>query len=122
MPFHEIFWNIGLSGYLIYLLAAIVVGIFIYALYRRYQLWKLGKGSEEFGNVGERIKAFILPGITEGFGHKRILREPYPGIMHLLILCRDIYIDMLDYLKKPSEKWNWRFPLIHLTRDLDPLA
>ena len=45
----------------------------------------MGKPDNRIDNLGKRIWDFISIGITEGLFHKRILREPYPGIMHFLI-------------------------------------
>ena len=38
----EVFWNIQF-GEIIYILAVISVIVFIYAFYRRYKLWRMGK-------------------------------------------------------------------------------
>ncbi len=61
------------------LLASLV--IMIYGIFQRYRLWRLGKEGDKVDQVGERIKSVIYFAI----GHRRILNEAYPGIMHLLI-------------------------------------
>ncbi len=48
---------------------------------RRFRLWNMGKSSDAQGNTALRIKDFFVYAI----GHGRILKEKYPGIMHLLI-------------------------------------
>ncbi len=63
------------------LLIFITVCIFIYGFYRRYQLWMIGKPEKRTDQPKERLKliwAYV-------FGQKRILREIYPGLMHLFI-------------------------------------
>lgn len=82
----EIFWNVGIIGpIIIYLLGALSLVVLVYAVYRRYHLWTLGKPDKRTDNLGKRIKDFIVIGFVEGLFHKRIFREPYPGIMHFFI-------------------------------------
>jgi Fe-S oxidoreductase/nitrate reductase gamma subunit len=78
----EIFWNVG-SGVRIpiYGLGLIVVVILIYGLVKRIRLWRIGKPENRVDNPLKRIGSVFL----FGFGHKRILKEPYPGIMHLFM-------------------------------------
>jgi len=101
-PSREIFWNIQF-GEILYILAVIVLAIFIYAIYRRYKLWHLGKTEERSGHIGKRIWAFLVTGVVDGLlhrkffgladnlGHRRFSikdlkpSELYPGIIHFLI-------------------------------------
>jgi len=78
----EIFWNVG-SGVRIpvYLLGLIVVVILIYGLLKHIRLWKIGRPETRVDKPFKRILSFLLFGL----GHKRILKEPYPGIMHLFL-------------------------------------
>ncbi len=78
----EIFWNVG-SGVRIpvYLLGLIVVVILVYGFVKRVRLWRLGKPENRVDKPFKRILSFLLFGL----GHKRILKEPYPGIMHLFL-------------------------------------
>lgn len=78
----EIFWNVG-SGVRIpvYLLGLIVIIIFIYGLVKHIRLWRIGKPENRVDKPFKRILSFLLFGL----GHKRILKEPYPGIMHLFL-------------------------------------
>ncbi|RMF84920.1 MAG: (Fe-S)-binding protein, partial [Nitrospinota bacterium] len=82
MPTREIYWNIA-YGKLVYLFFLIVLGVLAYAVYTHYQRWRLGQGEEEnrFDQVGQRIKDLFL----QVFGQQRILRDRYPGLMHLFI-------------------------------------
>jgi Fe-S oxidoreductase/nitrate reductase gamma subunit len=103
-PAREVFWNIPF-GEIIYVLGAIAVGIFIYALYRRYKLWRLGRPDNRFNHLGKRIWVFLVSGVVDillhrkflgvadGLGHRRFAvkdlrpKEFYPGIIHFLIFA-----------------------------------
>lgn len=78
----EIFWNVG-SGVRIpvYLLGLIVVIILIYGFIKHVRLWRIGKAENRIDKPFKRILSFLLFGL----GHKRMLKEPYPGIMHLFL-------------------------------------
>ncbi len=84
MASREVFWNIPHS-YVVYILAAIAVAIWVYSIYRRYKLWHLGKPDDRSRNIGKRIGVFIRTTVVDALAHRRFLREPYPGIMHLVI-------------------------------------
>jgi Fe-S oxidoreductase/nitrate reductase gamma subunit len=78
----EIFWNVGSEVRIpVYVLGLIVIVILIYGLIRRIRLWRIGKPESRVDKPIKRIGSVIL----FGFGHKRILKEPYPGIMHLFL-------------------------------------
>jgi Fe-S oxidoreductase/nitrate reductase gamma subunit len=57
--------------------------IFCIGIMRRYRLWMMGQGDDQLQGIGARIRDFIVYAI----GHRRILRELYPGLMHLFIFC-----------------------------------
>ncbi len=84
MASREVFWNIP-YGYVIYALAAIALAFWVFALYRRYQLWRLGKPDDCIKNIGRRIPVFIRTTIVDVLGHRRFLRDPYPGMMHFVL-------------------------------------
>ncbi|HWR08193.1 heterodisulfide reductase-related iron-sulfur binding cluster [Sporomusa sp.] len=80
MAGRQIYWNI--EGHnLLYLLFAIAIGFFIYGVYRRLRLWRLGRPENRWCHLRDGIQDSIV----YGFGHKRLLQESYPGYMHLLI-------------------------------------
>lgn len=81
LPTREILWNVGDVRVAVYILAAIPVLIFAYTLYERIRLWRLGGGEPRFDRLGTRVGSLI----TYALGHARILRDAYPGVMHLLI-------------------------------------
>jgi len=70
---------------LIYVFSAIAIAYWVVSLYRRYKLWRLGKPDDSFKNIGKRILAFIRTTIIDILAHRRFLRDPYPGIMHVMI-------------------------------------
>lgn len=63
------------------LLIFITTGVFAFGVYRRYKLWMIGKPEKRTDHPRERLKLIW----TYVLGHKRILRELYPGLMHLFI-------------------------------------
>ena len=103
-PTRETFWNIQF-GEIVYLLGVITVSIFIYALYRRYKMWRLGKPENRLNHFGQRVGKFLIRGfvdlllhrkffgVADGLGHRRFsLRDLkpgdfYPGIIHFLIFA-----------------------------------
>lgn len=95
----EIFWSMGLVGpIIIYIGGAAALAALIIAIYRRIQLWKIGTADNRLDNPGKRIRDFIVLGIIEGLFHKKIFREPYPGIMHFLIFIGAILLFIVTAL------------------------
>ena len=70
---------------MIYVLAAIALAFWVFGLYRRYQLWRLGKPDDCSKDIGKRIPVFIRTTIVDFLAHRRFLRDPYPGMMHLIL-------------------------------------
>ncbi len=63
------------------LLLFVVVVVFAYGLYRRFRLWRLGKPEKRTDRPKERLIslwAYVV-------GHKRMLVDRYPGVMHLFL-------------------------------------
>ncbi|MDO8491480.1 MAG: (Fe-S)-binding protein [Dehalococcoidia bacterium] len=85
LPSREIFWNIPLN-FVLYIMMLVPLGLLVWAVYKRYQLWHKGKPESRQGNVWRRVKAFIGPAVIDGLLHRRILGNRYGGIMHILIL------------------------------------
>lgn len=79
----EVFGNIS-YGWIIYPLAAIAIGIFVYAVYRRYRLWRLGGPDNRLDSLWGRIKVFSGMAVVDGLIHRRFFRDKYPGFIHLL--------------------------------------
>jgi Fe-S oxidoreductase/nitrate reductase gamma subunit len=102
-PSREILWNIPL-GEIIYAVAVIVVGVMIYAFYRRYKIWHIGQVDSRLkGSLANRWKVFLKTTVIDGIIHRKFLgvadnlghrhlslrdlipREFYPGLAHFLI-------------------------------------
>jgi len=98
----EVFWNIS-YGYLVYVLAVIALTIWLFNFYRRYQLWRQGRPDERLQEIGKRIGVFIQTAIVDVFAHRKFLRQPFSGIMHLaifwgfLILLLASAVDAISY-------------------------
>jgi Fe-S oxidoreductase len=58
-----------------------IAAVFAFGLYRHYQLLLMGGKENRFDQIPARFKTAL----TEIFAQMRIIKEPYPGIMHLLI-------------------------------------
>lgn len=80
VPTRELYWNIQ-GHWMMYLLFLVAFAIFAHGLYQNIQLWHIGQPVNRFDQLGKRL----LSVITYGFGHKRLLREGYPGLMHSFI-------------------------------------
>ena len=63
------------------LLVIIAVTICVAGIMKRSRLWMMGQPGDDLDQTGSRIKTLIVDGILHG----RILRDAFPGIMHLLI-------------------------------------
>ncbi len=81
MPTREIYWNI-VGGGLIYVFLAIAGGLLAWRIWRRIGLWRLGQPQTRTDRLGERVRRLLL----ELFGQRRLLRDPLPGVAHLLVL------------------------------------
>ena len=68
--------------WLIYLIMWIPIGILLYGIYKRYQVWTLAKGEiHRNDQIGTRILSWF--GYT--FAQARVIRKPLPGIMHAML-------------------------------------
>lgn len=83
MATREIFWNVPL-GEIVYLLGFVAVAIVVYALRRRLRLWRLGSTDERLGSLGSLIRTFV-GSVADGLWHRRIVRDRYVGLMHMLM-------------------------------------
>jgi hypothetical protein len=67
-----------------YISATLATVYLAYTIYRRYKLWRLGKPDDCTKDIGERIRVFIRTSAVDLFAHRRFLRDPYAGVMHLV--------------------------------------
>ncbi len=81
----EIYWNIESWGNLVYPLTAIVLILFVWVFYRRCMLWRMGKPDLRLKDSGWRTQTRIRALLVDVLGHKRLLRKPVPGAMHLIL-------------------------------------
>jgi len=95
MPTRELYWNIGeLGRYIIYPLFVIALGFAVHGLNKRLELWKLGRPENRWQQIGQRLKDVLVYGL----GHKRILKDPYPGWMHFLIFSGFIFLTFATFI------------------------
>lgn len=79
-PTREIYWNI-VGGVFVYALAIVALGWLLYGVWRRVQLWRLGAAEDRLDRIPERLKGLLV----EVFGQRRHLRDPFPGVAHMMI-------------------------------------
>lgn len=87
MATRQVYWNIEGEHWL-YLLFIFALVFFAYGVYKRVQLWKLGQPDNRWKDVGQGIKDVLVYGL----GHKRILKDPYPGVMHFGIFVGFVFL------------------------------
>jgi Fe-S oxidoreductase/nitrate reductase gamma subunit len=81
-PFRDDLWNLPRWMYPFHWVLVILCGVLVvYGLWRRVRLWRMGRTAMRTDQVGKRIGGLLLYGL----GQRRILAQPYPGLMHGLI-------------------------------------
>jgi Fe-S oxidoreductase/nitrate reductase gamma subunit len=80
MQTRELFWNIS-SHWLIFPLFFISLGFLIHGLMQRIKFWRIGRSEQRQDNLGDRIWLAVV----EILSHRKILRDFFPGLMHLFI-------------------------------------
>ncbi|MGD9048877.1 MAG: (Fe-S)-binding protein, partial [Anaerolineae bacterium] len=81
-PFREDLWNLPPWMYSIHWALVILCGaLVVYGLWRRVRLWRMGQAVVRTDRAGSRLRDLLLYGL----GQRRVLSEPYPGLMHGLI-------------------------------------
>ncbi|UCE97361.1 MAG: (Fe-S)-binding protein [Dehalococcoidia bacterium] len=113
----EVFWNIQF-GEIVYILAVFTIIVFIYALYKRYKLWKTGIPKFKLDNIGKRLWNFTVSAFVDGIFHRRFFGSAskqgrkgifkrllptdfYPGIIHYFIFIGCIILligSFLDFI------------------------
>jgi Fe-S oxidoreductase/nitrate reductase gamma subunit len=87
MATRQIYWNIE-GHVLLYPLFLIAFGFLVYGIYQRRKLWKMGQPEKRWQNVRQGIQDIW----TYGLFHKRIVKEAYPGFMHLFIFWGFVFL------------------------------
>jgi Fe-S oxidoreductase/nitrate reductase gamma subunit len=81
-PFRQDLWNLPEWLYPIHWALVIFCGaLVVYGLWRRVRLWRMGGAAVRTDQAGRRIGGLLLYAL----GQRRILSQPYPGLMHGLI-------------------------------------
>ena len=62
-------------------LILLVLAVFSWCIFMRFRLWSIGRKEKRSDRMWPRIKSFL----KEGIAHSRILKEPYPGALHLFL-------------------------------------
>ncbi len=104
-PTREIFWNIPFGPVILYPLSALVISLLAYSFYKRYRLWRIGKGKVSPVSLRRRLSNFILLGLIDGLGHRRLLKDPYPGLMHLFLFWGCLILFIATFLDALSHYW-----------------
>ncbi|MDO8751074.1 MAG: heterodisulfide reductase-related iron-sulfur binding cluster, partial [Dehalococcoidia bacterium] len=114
MPGRADYWTIGYPvwGALVYtmlILAAVGVGA---TVYRRYQVWRLGKPMPDLGPWGPRIQGAAKLFVKDIFGHRRFIkRELYPGLMHFFLFWGFTFLLIATTLSALEFNFNHYNPL-----------
>ncbi|HUU51775.1 MAG TPA: heterodisulfide reductase-related iron-sulfur binding cluster [Candidatus Heimdallarchaeota archaeon] len=58
-----------------------VLVVFFWGINRHFRLWRTGVKDDRSDRMGYRLKTLL----TEGIAHRSILRDPFPGTLHLFI-------------------------------------
>ncbi len=87
IPTRWIFWNVSF-GEIIYPLAAIVLIIVVYKIFRRYRLWRQGKNDRRFDHIFLRIKTLFADGLLQ----RRLVKSPKAGAMHVPIFIFMLFV------------------------------
>ncbi len=91
VAFRQVMFQIA-NGWVIDLLAILASTFLIYSFYRRSRLWKLGQRDNTFSDLGKKTKAFVYAATIDGFIHRKILRHPYSGIIHVLLFYGSLFL------------------------------
>jgi Fe-S oxidoreductase/nitrate reductase gamma subunit len=81
-PFREDLWNLPEWMYALHWALVLLCGaLMVYGLWRRVRLWRMGRPADRTDQVGRRLGGLLLYVL----GQRRILGQPYPGLMHGLV-------------------------------------
>ncbi|MGD0765463.1 MAG: heterodisulfide reductase-related iron-sulfur binding cluster [Dehalococcoidia bacterium] len=84
MASRETFWNIQFGG-VVYLIGFVLMVVVAYALIRRLRIWRLGSEDKRLTNITGRFKTVVVRSMIDGLWHRRIVRDRYAGVMHVLL-------------------------------------
>ncbi len=78
----------------------------LFGFYLRYRLWRRGKGEAKWARLRERWKGLFI----YVSGHRGILRNPFPGMSHLLLFWSFVLLSFSILVVLVQEYWS--FPLL----------
>jgi len=91
LPHRELYWNIPLGKYLIYPIFAVAAAVFVFGAVRRLKIWRQGKAVRvEPGKGGWTAR--LLRAAWDVLSQRLLLREPWPGLFHLLLFWGFIFL------------------------------
>jgi Fe-S oxidoreductase len=106
MEVREVFWNVSEGPWVVYSLAIVAVAILVWAVVARFWVvWRRGQPEDRIHPFWRRIGAFIKVGIVDGLTHKRMLRDLYPGISHLLLFWGCVFLLVCAGIDFLSHYW-----------------
>ncbi len=82
MPIRETFWNIPHWAEIAqYIAAGLTIIVFLLGVVRHVRLWRLGQKVKRTDRLGARLWSVVVHAVAQ----VRVIRDPFPGIMHLAI-------------------------------------
>lgn len=89
VPTREIYWNIPTIGVVImYLLAAVALGIFAYGIWRHVRMWRRGRSVERRFPIGLRLRAVA----RHVLAHGRLLVDRVAGLYHFALFWGFVFL------------------------------
>jgi Fe-S oxidoreductase/nitrate reductase gamma subunit len=89
VPTREVYWNIPAIGVVImYLLAAVAMGIFAYGIWRHVRMWRRGRPVERRFPVGPRLLAVA----RHVLAHGRLLVDRVAGLYHFALFWGFVFL------------------------------
>lgn len=82
MPIRETFWNIPHWAEIAqYVAAGLTIIVFLFGIVRHVRRWRLGQKVKRTDRLVTRLWSLVVHAIAQ----VRVVRDPFPGIMHLTI-------------------------------------
>jgi Fe-S oxidoreductase/nitrate reductase gamma subunit len=111
-PAREALWNIGLEGWIFYVLGTLVVLFLCYGVYIHIKRLMIGRKANRANNWLARIKDHLRLLVTDGLLHRKFFgvqkplrkRELYPGFMHFFIFSGFLIL-LITTIVGIFEKW-----------------
>jgi Fe-S oxidoreductase/nitrate reductase gamma subunit len=103
-PCRDSFWNIGDERFVLYLAAALMVGLLAWGISRWYRLWLLGKPDYRADDLLGRLRHLLV----YAFGQRRTSRDSFAGLMHALIYGSFLVLTLITIMEALNY-WGHRF-------------